>query len=215
MRLIESAQPGLAPNAQMVEQQPGWVLASHFHREYQFQIFTAGSGTIGAHAIEPLTVHYTSPESGYGPIVAGPHGLSYYTLRPTAPAGACYLPESRESMRRGLRKRHAMAHLRATSPMPPMGSESVRITECIAPDDEGMASWKLSAAPGAACPASRLSPVHARYYYVISGAMDVGNEALESGSVVFVHDEPDFQLRACGAGLEVLALQFPSVATSP
>ena len=213
VRLIESEGEGLAPNAQVAEQAPGWVLATHFHREYQFQLFTRGYGTIGGHAIQPLMIHYTSPESGYGPIVAGPEGLSYYTLRPTVPAGACYLPESRSQLQRGLRKRHAMSSSIDFASEPTHSGEPCRIRECIQVDGDGMGAWQVSLGPGGVCEGSRLPGIGARYCFVAAGSMVVGSRVLEQGSISFVHGEPGFELRAGDAGLRVLVMQFPMAAT--
>src|SRR5678816_3651970 len=71
----------LSPTVFLVEQAPNVSLRTHFHRQNQFQIFVRGSGTIGRHPLGPLMVHYAGAYSGYGPLVAGPEGLAYFTLR--------------------------------------------------------------------------------------------------------------------------------------
>ena len=65
------------PQAFLVEQQAHWSLRTHFHLEHQFQAFVGGSATLGKHAVGPLTVHYASPHSAYGPLNAGAAGISY------------------------------------------------------------------------------------------------------------------------------------------
>ena len=214
IRMIETPGAGFAPNAQMVEQAPGWVLATHFHREYQFQLFVSGSGTLGRHEVRPLMLHYTSPESGYGPITAGPQGLAYYTLRSSAPAGACYLPEARETMQQGLAKRHAMSQRIAVGAQLPGVAQAADVETCIALDDGGMGAWKVSIAPGGTFAVSQLPGAGARYYYVASG--DVGADArmLEAGSILFAHAQPGLILRAGDAGAEVIAMQFPIAASA-
>ena len=52
---------------------------------------------VASHPLGLVTVHYSSPEAGYGPIVAGPEGLEYLTLRRVSEQGAFYLPDEREA----------------------------------------------------------------------------------------------------------------------
>lgn len=125
----------------LVEQSPNWVLPVHFHLQHQYQVVTAGTGTLGRHPVEPLAIHYASPESGYGPLTAGPGGLSYLTLRVESDDGAWYLPESRPRMQRGISKTqvHAQpeAHLKeAAGRAPDVPANEILIT----PDGYGLAA---------------------------------------------------------------------------
>jgi hypothetical protein len=79
-----------SPLAFMVAQRANWVLRTHFHDQHQFQMVARGSGTLGKHALAPFADHYTSPESAYGPIIAGPEGLAYFTLRAVTAITAQY-----------------------------------------------------------------------------------------------------------------------------
>ena len=84
--------PGLSPTVFLVEQPPNSVLAPHFHAQNQFQVVKDGSGTLGPHAVGPGSVHYAGAFTGYGPLVAGPAGLSYFTIRAVYETGANFLP---------------------------------------------------------------------------------------------------------------------------
>lgn len=75
-----------SPLAFMFAQRANWMLRAHFHDQHQFQEVARGSGTLGKHALAPFAIHYTSPESAYGPIIANPEGLAYFTLRATQQA---------------------------------------------------------------------------------------------------------------------------------
>jgi hypothetical protein len=212
--LIDSdleASPG--PHAFVIEQKPHFVVGAHFHREYQFQLFSAGGGLLGKHAVQPLTIHYSSPESAYGPIVAGSEGLSYYTLRAMQGVGACYMPESRPQMKLGLNKHQVMSGaVRARAPAALRALTAPAIQPCIAASLDGMAGWKLAVPPAATLPARALPGSGARYYFVLGGSLNVDAQALGPGSVAFVCDEADFMIKAGEAGLEVLVLQFPEQA---
>ena len=73
------------PQILLVEQPvPGSVLLSHYHASDQFQLFIDGDGKLGSHDIHPISIHYTNRFTGYGPIIAGDHGINYYVLRPKA-----------------------------------------------------------------------------------------------------------------------------------
>lgn len=80
--------PAGEPMAYLVEQAPGSTVDPHFHEVDQFQIFVGGSGQIGTHPLEGVTVHYAGPHSPYGPIAAGPDGVQYVTLRRNWDPGA-------------------------------------------------------------------------------------------------------------------------------
>ena len=90
--------PSPRPQAFLVEQSANWTLPPHFHQEHQFQVFVGGRGSLGAHPVAHLAVHYASPHSGYGPLVSGDQGLAYLTLRAVGDTGAWYLPEQREHL---------------------------------------------------------------------------------------------------------------------
>ena len=104
----------LAPQSFLVEQDPDSVILPHFHVQNEFQVVVKGSGSIGRHAVRPLTVHYTGAHTGYGPITAGPGGLWYFTLRPAMDQGALFLPEARERMQK-VPKRHLLGRPLAVS----------------------------------------------------------------------------------------------------
>lgn len=76
----------------------------HFHVQEQLQVVLRGSGTLGRHVLQPGSVHYTSPQPAYGPIVAVAEGPDYFTLRVLTAKGAWYLPEARPYMTRNLPK---------------------------------------------------------------------------------------------------------------
>ena len=73
------------PQIVLVQQPlPESVLPTHYHASDQFQLFLDGDGKLGSHALHPVSIHYTNRFTGYGPLVAGEHGVDYYVLRPKA-----------------------------------------------------------------------------------------------------------------------------------
>ena len=198
------------PQAFLVEQSGGFTLRAHFHPQHQFQLVAAGDGLIGRHKLAPFALHYTSPESGYGPIVSGPDGLSYFTLRAVTSKGAHYLPESRSEMKPGLEKRQVTIDPPAVSHSAALRSRSTPITETlIEPQADGLAAWLLRVPPQGEVHAPAV-PGGGRFYVVAAGAMLSGGERYTRLSPVFVSaGERSFAASADEEGLEVMVLQFP------
>ena len=87
-----------APQAFLIQQDPRTLIRSHFHAQDQFQVVAEGGGMLGRHALSPLSVHFASRYTGYGPITSGDEGLSYFTLRAVTTPRAYFLPEAREEL---------------------------------------------------------------------------------------------------------------------
>jgi hypothetical protein len=100
------------PQLLLVEQQiPGSKILPHVHGVDQFQVVIGGSGKLGQQSVGPVSLHYTNCFTAYGPIEAGPRGMSYSVLRPELAASGSHhlhLPEERAKMPRG-GKRYFMA----------------------------------------------------------------------------------------------------------
>jgi hypothetical protein len=210
--LIES-EPGTlpAPQAFLVHQQPGWVLPAHFHLQEQFQVVTRGGGTLGRHAVEPITVHYSSREAGYGPLVAGAEGLDYLTLRAVTDPGAWYLPESRARMRSGLHKRQATVGPIVVQPTAARSALAAPQAEVlIAPDAHGLAAWVLRLPPATACDAPAQQASGGRFHVVVGGALMTDAGELGPPSCIWRgSDDPPMAVLAGADGLELLVLQYP------
>ena len=194
---------GTGAQAFLVEQNPHWVTPSHFHLEQQFQVVVAGEGSIGRHAAKPFMVHYAAPETGYGPITAGPDGIAYLTLRAMADTGAWYLhkPGSRERMRPGLKREQAHA-----SP----GVEDGAAREVlIAPRSDGLAAHLVHLSDGAPMELPAGAPDGGRFYVFTRGTARAGDASLEALGVMFAAADEAPTIIAGPEGADVLVLQFP------
>ncbi len=212
----DDASPAPRPQAFLVEQTPNWTLPTHFHQEHQFQVFVAGGGTIGRNPVEKLAVHYASPHTGYGPLVSGDQGISYFTLRAVGDTGAWYLPEQREALL--LRIRKQQAHGLPSSYIGPAQLKALDQPfqeELIEPQDGGLAAWLVRLpADRQAAPPALAEAGGGRFYVVTQGSLRHAGDELDALAAVFVSSDEAIQLHAGGAGLEVLVLQFPAVASS-
>ena len=198
----------LSPTVFLVEQPPYAVLAPHFHMHHQFQVVKEGSGTLGPHVVGPGSVHYAGAFTGYGPLVAGPEGLSYFTIRAVHETGANFLPAARDKLQRGPR-RHAMGPVH-----PPVTVEvlarlpSARRVQLIGPQD-GLEAHTLQLPP--------LAPVEpgepggsGQFQLVLAGTLATPQGPLREWESRFLSTGESASGCTAGTeGLHLLVLQMP------
>ena len=74
--------------------------APHFHGVTMFQLFVAGTGTLGnrGQELKPLTIQFKDRHTAYGSVTAGPQCLSFVALRMiTADSKPVYLENKAEA----------------------------------------------------------------------------------------------------------------------
>ena len=76
-----TAEVSSGPQALMTQMSANETILPHFHGVAQFQIFPSGAGVMGKTEVRPLMLQYKDHHSAYGPLVAGPHGLTFIALR--------------------------------------------------------------------------------------------------------------------------------------
>jgi hypothetical protein len=202
----------LMPQAFLVEQDPRFELSSHYHLQHQFQVIVAGKGALGKHEVTPFTTHYASRESGYGPIVASDEGLWYFSLRVIPDTTTWVLPEHRDSMTAGLRKRQRYSD----APRAPLERPGATGVDALMPlDEHGCGAWFVRLAPRDSLVLPDAASGAGRYHIVASGSMTIGGESLGPLSISFASsDETEFGLKAGQDGLQVMVVQFPADALS-
>ena len=198
------------PQAFSIEQSPQSMSLPHFHDEDQFQVIPAGAGTLGRHAVGGISIHYTNRQTGYGPIVAGENGVTYFTLRQIATEAVWFLGDGHKPERDAAKRQETAGPLTVKSAAELKSLKAAETEEVIKPHADGLASW-LVRVPANATVAS---PVHpegtGRYIMVINGTLLLQGQELPAFTPVFVsHDEKNFSLTAGDGGLEVLVLQYP------
>jgi hypothetical protein len=203
------AGPGLAPTVFLVEQPPHSVLAPHFHTHNQFQVVQAGSGTLGPHAVGPGSVHYAGAFTGYGPLVAGPAGLSYFTIRAAYETGANFLPAARDRLMRGP-KRHAQGAVHA-----PVSSQALRgLVACcrvqLIERQDDLEAYALQLPPGAVVvPDPALGS--GQFQLVLAGSLVTPQGCLRAWESRYVSVGEDADGCVAGEdGLHLLVLQMPA-----
>jgi hypothetical protein len=211
----ESNDNGL-PQGFLVTQPPGAVTPAHFHEPNQFQVFVDGSGRIGARAAPPLSVQYANGHTPYGPIVAGPEGLKYFTLRQQWDPGAKYVPASLPKLRKGSQRTRMAAGLNVADDAERKARTSVTVETVFEPEADGLAAYIYRAGANQ-CVKSRLPDAReggGQYLLVAGGTIRHGGAELPKWSTVFVPQrECPPSLEAGNTGVDLLVLQFPQRAT--
>jgi hypothetical protein len=203
-----------APQAFLIEQDPNTVVRAHFHMQDQFQVVANGGGTLGRHALEPISVHYASRHTGYGPITSGAQGLWYFTLRAQTTPLAYFLPESRGEMA-DLPRRNLIRRAVAPEDLPARVARSAAtMTTVIEPQDDGVAAWLLQLPPDAPVVLPERGAGGDRFYLITDGDMRADAAHLPRFAAAFASaDEPRFDGVAGPQGLDVLVLQFARAST--
>lgn len=201
------------PQAFLVEQEPDTTAAPHFHFVDQFQVFIEGGGRLGAHPVQPVAVHFAAACTGYGPIVPGETGLSYFTLRASADTtGAQYLPASRSKLKK-LPKQHV-----TTGPIIPLHADELRVLSdaksiTVHESENGLAIRHVQSPPGGQIKASTLLSDAAVgvSVLVLEGSISAGGQRLDRWSALYLNAGEEAQTFSTGpSGAEVLVLQYPS-----
>lgn len=194
------------PQAYMVEQEREVTVPAHFHYVDQFQVVVGGSGLIGRHEVGPFSVHFSLARTGYGPIVPGPEGIDYLTLRASPDStGAHYLPGARDKIGRG-KKRNVIVDEIAAQTLTDQGPGL--ITYVAEPDGLAIAVLRLQAG-GQGMTALEYSG-GGQFVVVLDGQVSCQTQAYGPLSVLFASaGKGPLALDALGPA-SVLVLQYPN-----
>lgn len=213
-RTSRSIAPG--PQATMSEMNANETIVPHFHGTTQFQIFAAGSGKLGRDGVlQPLTVQYKDHHTAYGPVVAGPQGLTFMALRiKTGDSAPVYLdkPGYREKLQPSKRRNWVSGPVGISiDPVMKHRKDAVweRLFTQYETKDE-MAAHMLRLGAGMAVTGPDPKRAGGYYLFVANGSLDWNGSVMPRWSMVAVEpDEDAVEIRAGEDGLEVLVLEYP------
>ena len=212
MQLIDHPPEQLdAPEAFIIEGDPGRQLPTHFHDVDQFQIITSGTGTVGRHGLAPRGVHFARAYTPYGPIVSGNEGLGYLTLRARRdPLLAQYVPACRDKLK-SIPDRAPWQHTAMPAFPVLRAGESQAVNAVPGLDDgSGLFVHAVTLAAGARMRAPDPSIGGGQFIVGLKGGLVQDGSLRDAIVVVFVaNHEPAFELQAGPQGLEVLMFGFP------
>lgn len=211
---LEAGQdPGLSPTMFLVEQGPHSTLAPHFHRENEFQVVVQGGGQFGAHKVQAITVHYAGAYTGYGPVVAGDEGLSYFTIRSTFEQGAVFLPHGRDQMVRGPKRQFHSQPYPAADAQELAARRSTEVIELLPPQPDGIAATRILLPPGGQAQAPSPAGGSGQFVMVIAGSLVHQGRTFTRWEPIFLSpDEAPLPLRAGAGGADVLSLKLAAKA---
>jgi hypothetical protein len=189
-------------------------IPTHFHSVEQFQYVVTGSGVIGGRPVEAGVVHYADRLTPYGPLGAGPLGMTYATLRPCHDTGVFVMPAGEDRLAALLQ-----------SSMRPAGDRRQHTVDLREPvetaDGTGPSGWTdvRRAADGFRIAVTGLPP-HATsppltvggsgaYLLVVSGAIDDSGGPYGAGSVTWRAAGDSVRSHAGEKGARLALLQFP------
>jgi len=202
------------PQATLSELRAHEAVSPHFHGVSMFQLFIAGTGTIGNQGkeLKPLTVQFKDHHTAYGPIVAGPQGLCFVALRMyTGNSKPVYLdqPGYRDKLKPSKRRNLTSTQV-GFSIEPVMQDRKEVAWETLLEADDGMHAQVVRL--GADMTVKGPDPKIAGGYYVFVGNGSIireGKELPEWSMVVVENTEEAFEICAGKKGLEALVLQYP------
>jgi hypothetical protein len=192
---------GTTPVAFLAELPPGFVIDPHFHRTNQYQLVIAGRGSLGKHELDTGTLHYTDAESPYGPLVAGPSGLQFFTLRQTSYVGTHWMPGSKDLMTRAAGRNFV------SRVDPHRKKAGIRL--CGRTYEDGVSAYEVAAGPNAAV---RLPDVRhgGAFNVVLAGEIRLEGVAYPSPSCMWVGaDDRAPAMTAGDSGVVIAFLSFP------
>ena len=203
------------PQATMSEMQAHESLRTHFHGVSMFQLFIAGSGTIGnrGQELKPLSIQFKDHHTTYGPVTAGPQGLSFVALRMyTGDSKPVFINNKDEAKAkiRPSKRRNLISEPVHFSTEPVLRARPEVTWETMFEEDDGVHAQvvRLGADMSAMAPDPKLAGGH--YIFVGNGTMIQGGEDLPLWSMAVVENtEEVFEIQAGKDGLEALVLQYP------
>ncbi len=200
------------PMAYLVEQAPDQTVDAHYHEVEQFQLFVGGSGHIGTHVLDGLTVHYAGPYSPYGPIVSGPQGVQYVTVRRDWDRGAQWMPGAAPALRAMPNRKHVTRTCEPVARCADLQAlAGVTLTELMSPADAGPGAWHVCAGPGALMHGDPAGS-GGQFWWLVAGSVELDGVQLGAGDCFYLSpDEGPLACHAGAQGAELLRVQFPAV----
>ena len=210
-----NAEISSGPQALMTQMAANETILPHFHGVAQFQIFPSGAGMMGKTEVQPLMLQYKDHHSAYGPLIAGPHGLTFIALRNRiGDSTPVYLskPGYKEKLKPSKRRNWISPHISlSTRPVlqfrKDVSWEPVFEPEKIITDELSAQLLRLGAGMSAMGPDPKAGGGY--YIFIANGGLAGNGQSLPSGSMVFVEPTEDaYEIKAGHVGLEALVMQF-------
>jgi len=203
------------PQALITEMNADETILPHFHGVTQFQIFPCGSGKMAKQEVSPLMLQYKDHHAAYGPLVAGPNGLTFIALRKeTGDSAPVYLskPGFREKLKPSKRRNWLSSPI-SLSTRPVLEYRTEVSWEPLFDQDkivDELSAHMLRIGSNMLFDGPNPKNSAGYYVFVANGSLDIKGEIYPLWSLVFVDtNEKSFEIKAGKHGLEALVMQFP------
>ena len=184
------------PHVYNIEMSPGMVFARHFHRSPEFQIVIGGSGSISGEEVSIGSIHFASAYCVYGPLIAGPEGLSYLTMRLEFDDSVLYSGDHDSNAVQGIV--HAQKY-------------TLSKTTEVALDVKNEARlFVVKIGKGETHNLGEGTEKSSRLVVVLNGSVSFGSRALNKWEHMFVGADNNVELKSQGGDAQIGILQFPN-----
>jgi hypothetical protein len=203
------------PQSLMTQMCANETILPHFHGVAQFQIFPSGSGVLGKTEVRPLMLQYKDHHSAYGPLAAGPLGLTFISLRNrTGDSHPVFLkdPGYREKLKPSKRRNWVSSNIALSTEAVLRFRKEIAWEPVYDPDKitDQLAAHLVRLGAGMSTMSTDPKLGGGHYLFVANGDLEIDGESLPRWSMVFVDQHEDaFEIQAGRKGLEVLVMQFP------
>jgi hypothetical protein len=201
------------PQVMLIEMSENEKIIAHYHEVDQFQIFVAGSGHLAKDKSTPLTLQYADQYTAYGPIIAGPQGLSYFVFRANTDSGSVYLdrPGYREKLKPS-KKRNRLSLPLTLSTEPVLKSlKTIKLEPLLDSEDcyDGIGAYILRMGSNQDFQGPDPRTTGGQYWFVVNGSISYNGEKFPLWSTVFVDsNEMPIGIASLSEGAEIILMQF-------
>jgi hypothetical protein len=158
--------------------------------------------------LQSVLVHYAGAYTGYGPLVAGPQGIKYFTIRPVCESGFIPITAAREKMVRGPKRHLTVGPIDVSRP--PEGAVDGEAFALHPFDADGLGMGYLKLKPDTSLSFQRHPASQGVFVFVLQGQVQLAQQALGVWEMFFVSsDEPLPKCAAGAQGATVLTLHCP------
>jgi rubredoxin len=185
--------------------------AAHFHAVDQFQVMMEGSGTMGRHAVQPYSVHFSRAYTPYGPLISAKEtGWGFIVLRSRRDSGAQRFPDSLEKLKT-IPNRNPW-QVTAAARFAEVTGDVATLDVPEIQDEQGLYTRTITLASNARTSSPDQKGGDGQYIVLVNGS--VLHEGVEkpSPTVIFLkRDEAPIALKAGAQGAQLIVMNFPKV----
>lgn len=208
------------PESNLIEMDSNQTVVPHFHQVNQFQIMADGAGSLGRNSLKLIALHYVDHNTAYGPIKAGPNGLSLFTLRAQSDPSATYLhqPGYKEALKPSKRRYLLVEDISLSVESVLKSRKTVALESLFEKDvdtSDGLGAFVMRLGAGVKALGPDPGSTSGQYYLILNGGLERDGLYFPKWSMVFVNRaDPPFELCAGPEGLETLVVHLPRLETA-